>query len=100
MEPVDGTMRRVLAHALDAVVIRPAVVAVQIAFPLSKKVGNDRLKLARQNSRLEVRSHPTAHGLNNFGSRPVPLPGTENCFVRGDVGSINLMQECWLLRED
>jgi len=49
-EPVDGAPRGVFRHAFDAVVIRPAVVAVQVAFPLGEEVRNDRLKVAGQDA--------------------------------------------------
>ena len=47
-EPFDGAPRGVFGHAFYAVVIRPAVVAVQIALPLGEEVGNDGLKVAGQ----------------------------------------------------
>ena len=49
-QPVDGAPRCVLSNAFDAIVVRPAVMTVQIAFPFGKEVGNDRLKLARQHT--------------------------------------------------
>jgi len=36
----------VFAHAADAIIVRPAVVAIEIAFPLGEEVGNDGLKFA------------------------------------------------------
>ena len=50
LQPVDRAPRGVFRHALDAVVIGPAVVAVQIAFPFGEEVRDDRLKVARQDS--------------------------------------------------
>src|SRR5580692_3657258 len=50
LEPVNGAAGRVFRHSLNAIVVRPAIVAVQVAFPLSEKVGDDRLKLAGKNA--------------------------------------------------
>ncbi len=45
-QPVDGAARCVFGHAFDAIVVGPAIVTVQIAFPFGEEVGNDRLKFA------------------------------------------------------
>ena len=49
-EPVDGTARRVFRHALDAIVIGPAVVTIEIAFPFGEEVSNDGLKVSGQDA--------------------------------------------------
>ena len=74
--------------------------AVQIAFPLGEEVRDDRLKLARQDARLEIRKHPALHGLQYLRCRPVPLAGLNNGIVRGDIICIEFVKKSGLLRED
>ena len=72
MQPINGATGGVFGHALDAIVVGPTVVAIQIAFPLGEKIRNDRLKIARHNARFEIGNHPAAHVLENTRRRPVP----------------------------
>jgi hypothetical protein len=74
-------------------------VAVQIAFPFGEEVGNDRLKLARQDSLFEIRKHPASHGLQDLGSRPVPLAGLEDGIVSGDISGIEFVKQLRILRK-
>ena len=55
MDPIDGTLGDVFGHALDGVVVRPAIVAIKIAFPFRKQIGNDRSQIAAMPTRFEVR---------------------------------------------
>ena len=73
VQPVDRAPRHVLGHALHAVVERPAVVAIQIAFPLREQVGDDGVKIARQHARLDIGKQPAAHGA--IDDRPRPSGG-------------------------
>jgi len=83
--------RRVFGHAFDAVVVRPAIVTIEIALPLSEQVRDGRLKISRQYARFEIRKHPSAHGLKNSGGWPIPLAGLQDMFVRGDIFRVQVM---------
>src|SRR5260221_11131750 len=72
VEPADGTARHLLRHSFYAVVEGPAVMAIQIAFPCSEQVGNDRMEIPRQDTRLDVREQPAAHIPQDVRSRPTP----------------------------
>src|SRR5882724_11428899 len=62
MDPIDGTLGDVFGHALDGVVVRPAIVTIKIAFPFGEQVRNDRAQLAAVPARLKVRGTPTLPG--------------------------------------
>src|SRR5882672_48802 len=62
MQPIDGTLGDVLSHALDGVVVGPAIVTIQITLPLGEQVRNDRAQLAAMPTRLEIRRAPTLPG--------------------------------------
>ncbi len=64
----------VLGHAGDVVVVGPAVVTIEVAFRLSKQIGDERVELARQQARAEIGKHPAAHGVVNLRDRVVALP--------------------------
>src|SRR5215468_4546978 len=51
VEPINGPPGHVLGHALDLVVVSPAVPAVEIAFVLDKQVGGDGMELAGSHAR-------------------------------------------------
>src|SRR5438445_10570239 len=68
VQPVDCAPRRILGHSLDAIVIRPAVMAIEIAFPFGEEVGDYRLEVPWKRAGLEVRKHPAFHGLQDLGS--------------------------------
>src|SRR5260370_39703602 len=84
VQPVDGAPRRILAHSFDAIVIRPAVMAIEIAFPFGEEVGDYRLEVPWKRAGLEVRKHPAFHGLQDLGSRAMPLPSANHAFLRGN----------------
>src|SRR5258705_1331027 len=62
MEPVDGTFRHVFRHAIDRVVVGPAIVTIKIAFPFRKEIGNDWPQLSAVPARLEIRRAPRLPG--------------------------------------
>src|SRR5258705_11344515 len=62
MQPVDGTLRHVFCHALDRVVVGPAIVTIKIAFPFGKEIGNDWPQLSAVPARLEIRRAPRLPG--------------------------------------
>src|SRR5258705_7328676 len=62
MQPVDGTLRHVFCHALDRVVVGPAIVTIKIAFPFRKEIGNDWPQLSAVPARLEIRRAPRLPG--------------------------------------
>ncbi len=61
-QPVDRALGRVLGHAANAVVEGPAVMAVEVALPLVEQVRDDRVEVARQNTRANPGEGPAAHG--------------------------------------
>ena len=99
VQPVDCAPRRILGHSFDAIVIRPAVMAIEIAFPFGEEVGDDRLEVPWKRAGLEVRKHPAFHGLQDLGSRPVPLPCANHGFVRGNVLFIEIVKQLRILRK-
>src|SRR6185503_13701699 len=58
MQPVDRTFRDVFRHAFDGVIIRPAIMTIEIALPLRKQIRNDRPQLSGVPARLEIRLAP------------------------------------------
>ena len=58
MQPVNRALRRVFGHALDAVIVGPAVVTIQITLPLGEEIGNDGAQLALVHERFEIGRTP------------------------------------------
>src|SRR5215471_7931647 len=50
IKPVYGAARRILGHTLDAIVVGPAVMTIEIAFPFGEEISNDGLKISRQDT--------------------------------------------------
>ena len=61
LQPVDRRARDLLGHALHAVVVGPAVVAVEVALQLGEQIRDDRMEVAWEQPRLDVRKRPPAH---------------------------------------
>src|SRR5205807_2813903 len=59
MEPINRAARYVFGHALDLVVVRPAVVTIVVALPLGEQVRDDRAQLAAMIERFEVGRTPS-----------------------------------------
>src|SRR5262245_25567428 len=91
MKPVDGRLRHFLGHALDVVVERVTVVAVDVALVLREEIRDDRVKIARQQRRLEIRKGPPPRRMINLGGGPMPNPISGQGLVR---------QELWPLRKN
>src|SRR5258705_13656370 len=62
MQPVDGTFRHIFCHALDGVVVGPAIVTIKVAFPFRKEIGNDWPQFPAVPARLEIRRAPGLPG--------------------------------------
>src|SRR5262249_45817898 len=73
MQPVDRGLRDLLGHAFHPIVVRVAVVAIEIAFVLGKQVSDDGMEIARQQPRLHVRKRPAPQRMVDLPWRPVPL---------------------------
>ena len=99
VQPVDCATRRVFGHTFDAIVIRPAVVTIEVAFPLREQVSDDRLKVPWKHPGLEVRKHPAVHGLQDLGNRPLALARANNPFVRGNILLIEIVKQFRILRK-
>src|SRR5262249_15167043 len=67
-EPIDGSLGGVFRHSFHAVLESPAVMTIEIAFPLRKEVGNDGMESAGKEAGFDIRSRPTVqrvHDLTN-----------------------------------
>src|SRR5262245_38059577 len=73
MQPIDGASGHIFGHSLNAIVERPAIMAVQIAFPLGKKISDDRMKITRQHPRLNVGKTPAPQAAHDERPAPVSL---------------------------
>src|SRR6266498_4427655 len=62
MDPIDGTLGDVFGHALNGIVVGPAIVAIKIALPFGEQVRNDWAQLAAMPARLKVWRTPTLPG--------------------------------------
>ena len=62
MQPVDRALGNVFGHAFDGVVVRPAVVAIEIALPFRKQVRNDRPQVVAVPARFEIGRAPGLPG--------------------------------------
>src|SRR6266702_6797160 len=71
VQPVNRAFGHVLRHALYGVIECPAVMAIKVTFPLCKQIRDDRVKVAGEEPRFEIRR---AQGL------PVP-PGLPSCVL-------------------
>ena len=71
MKPIDGAARDILGHSLDAVVEGPTVMTIEVTLPFGEQVRDDRLEIARPNTRLNPREHPATHRLVDLGRRPL-----------------------------
>jgi hypothetical protein len=85
VQPIDGASGGVFAHAADAIIVGPAVVAIEIAFPLREEVGDDGPKFSGEHSGFKIGSHPAAHGFEDAIGGPVTLAGADDRVVGGDV---------------
>src|ERR1017187_5728419 len=95
VQPVDRAFGHVLGHAADAVVERPTVVAVEVAFPLVEQIGNDGMKLARHHARAEERDRSSLHGAVNVSGFELAMPilGEEIHVPRGQ--QLGMLWEDW-----
>ena len=59
VQPIDRFARDRFCHALHAVVIGPAIVAIEIALPFAKKIGDQRLDFSGHQPVLEIRGTET-----------------------------------------
>jgi hypothetical protein len=46
VQPVDRSARNLFGHALDAIIIGPTVMAVEVALILGEQIGNDGMEVA------------------------------------------------------
>ncbi len=60
VQPVDGATGYIFSHALDFVVIGPAVPAIEVALVFDKQIGGDRVELARKYSRSDIGKQPSS----------------------------------------
>src|SRR5215472_14179601 len=71
--PINRALGDIFRHALHLVVKRPAVVAVEVAFPLGEEIRDDGVELARQDARFDVRKEPSPHAAVNQRGWPAPF---------------------------
>jgi hypothetical protein len=100
VQPIDSALGGVFTHAAHAIVVGPAVVAIEIAFPLGEEVGNDGLKFSGKNSGFEIGCHPAAHSFEDAIRGLVALASVDDGVVRGDVVRVEIVHEFGMLRED
>src|SRR4029077_984663 len=95
VQPVNRGLFGLFTQAFYAVVERPTIMTIEIALPLSKKIGNDRMKGPRQNSGLDIREKPPVHRSENKGGGPAPLTGAS----QGEVLLVIVIlgQQCRML---
>ena len=59
VQPVDRAAANIFGHARDTIIVRPTVVAVEVALPFGEQVRNDGMEIARLYARPDIRgSHP------------------------------------------
>src|SRR6266550_3889187 len=64
MKPIDRALGNVFSHALDGVVVRPAIVTIEIALPFREQVRNHRAQLVAVPTRLKIGRAPALPGPN------------------------------------
>src|SRR5581483_7714021 len=92
VQPIDRPLGGILAHPLYVIVKRPAVVAVEIAFPFGEEISDDGVKISRQNPRFEIRKQPAAHRPINERRRPPAAVRRSTRPVRGNIVSMVAQQ--------
>jgi hypothetical protein len=65
MQPINGSLRDILAHSLDMIVEGPAIMAVEIALVLCEQVTNDGVEFSGKQARLNVWEQPAPDGAVN-----------------------------------
>src|SRR5581483_7742476 len=98
VQPIDRALRNFLRHAFYAVVECPAIVTIEVALPLGKQIGNDRMKWSRGNPRFYVREQPAIHRPVHQRSIPAALAGASPREIFLVV--VVLFQQIWMLREN
>jgi hypothetical protein len=73
MQEIDGATGNVFGHALDLVVERPAVPAIEIAFVLDEQIGSNRVQVAWKDARAQIGKQPAAHFAINLSVGPIPF---------------------------
>ena len=66
MQPIDRTPGRVFSHAFHFVVVRPAIVTIQVALPFGEQIRNDRPQVFVIPTRFEIRRAPGLPGANRI----------------------------------
>src|SRR6267142_4483482 len=61
VDPVDRAFCNVLGHSLDGIVVRPAVVTIQIALPFREQGGNEWTQFGTMPARFEIGRGPAFH---------------------------------------
>src|ERR1700759_2788853 len=75
VKPVDGALRRVLAHALHFIVEGPAVMAIEIALEFSEEIRDQRMEVTSSDPRVNVGKEPALHRMINLARSPLSLFG-------------------------
>src|SRR5262249_41827201 len=93
MQPDDRRPRHFFRHALDTIVKRIAVVAIEVAFVLSEQIRDDRMEIARQEARFQERHRPATHGVQDFRDWPVAFAVSGPCLVSQ---KLRMLRKDWL----
>src|SRR5580693_4901594 len=93
VQPIDCATGHVLAHSLYAIVIGPAIVTIEIAFPLREKIRDDGLEISGTHTRLQIRKEPTTHVVQDLGRAPLAFAGAQDGLMSGDVGFVKFMEK-------
>src|ERR1700738_4897774 len=75
VQPVNRALCGLFTHAFYAVVERPAVMTVEIALPLRKKMRNEGRKCPRKTGGLDIGKSQPVHPSQNRGGSPAPFAG-------------------------